>query len=353
MHTDEGIVGYGEPVVEGRIRTVMAQIKEFEEYLIGKDPRHIEHHWQVMYRTSFYRGGAVLTSAISGLEQAMWDILGKSLGVPVYTLLGGACRQRIRVYAHVRGETPQEMAEHAKSLVEQGFTALKTGAPGPVHIIDKPAYIDGFVARIAALREAVGNDVDIGIDFHGRLSPAMSIRCAVELEPFRPMFIEEPVLPENVDALARVANSTSIPIATGERLFTKWAFREVLEKQAAAILQPDLCHAGGILEVKKIAAMAETYFAAIAPHNPLGPISLASAIQLDACIPNFLCQEQVSLGEGYITEPFEVKDGYIDLPTKPGLGIELDDEAIEAKRFDGRWSNPKWFHEDDGSVADW
>ncbi len=202
------------------------------------------------------------------------------------------------------------------------------------------------------MREAVGGAVDIGIDFHGRFSPTASMQLIKELEPFRPMFIEEPCLPENVDALARIARSTTVPIATGERLFTKWGFREVLEKGAAAVLQPDLSHAGGIFEVRKIAAMAEAYFAAIAPHCPLGPISLAAGLQVDACTPNFLCQEQVSLGEGYLKQPFVVREGYVDVPTGPGLGIEVDEEALAEKLYDGAWETPRLWHED-GSVADW
>jgi len=194
--------------------------------------------------------------------------------------------------------------------------------------------------------------VDVGIDFHGRLSPAMAIRMAKALEPYYPMFIEEPVLPENADALVTVARSTSIPIATGERLFTKWGFREVLEKQAAVILQPDISHAGGILECKKIAAMAECYYAAVAPHCPLGPVALAACLQLDACIPNFLVQEHVTLGDGYLKKPFEIVDGYIAVPQGPGLGIELDEDALADKAYDGSWETPRLWHAD-GSVADW
>lgn len=353
MHTDAGIIGYGEPVVEGRAETVMEAVREHEDYLIGQDPRRIEHHWQAMYRGPFYRGGPVLTSAISGIEQAMWDILGKSLGAPVYQLLGGACRDRIRMYAHGGGATPEEAAANAKSLVGKGFTMIKTCPFEKVHIVDRPEIVDHAVEKIAAMRDAVGRSVDIAIDMHGRLGPAMAIRMAKAFEPYHPMFLEEPCLPENVDTMVTVARSTSIPIATGERLFTKWGFREVLEKQAAVILQPDLCHAGGIMEVKKIAAMAEVYYAGIAPHNPLGPISLAACLQLDACIPNFVIQEQTTLGDGYLKDPFVMKDGYIELPTKPGLGIELDDEAVNQKRMDKGWKLSPWFHEDDGSVADW
>ncbi|HVO43500.1 MAG TPA: galactonate dehydratase [Aggregatilineales bacterium] len=353
MFTDDGLCGLGEPIVEGRARTVATAVKELESYLIGQDPRHIERHWQAMYRGTFYRGGPILVSAISGLEQAMWDILGKSLGVPVYQLLGGPVRDRVRVYAHCGGDTPELAAQAARERVAQGYTALKTSIDGPVRIVETKAYLDGQVQRIQAMRQAIPDNVDLAVDFHGRVGPAMAIRLANALEDCHLMFIEEPVLPENVDALVTVARSTSIPIATGERLFTRWGFREVLEKQAAAIVQPDLCHAGGILEVRKIAAMAEVYYAAVAPHNPLGPISLAAGLQLDACIPNFLCQEQVSFGEGYLKQPFVFRDGYLDLPTAPGLGIELDDEQIAAQEYDGSWQTPVLAHPDDGSLADW
>lgn len=352
MYTDVGLVGLGEPIVEGRARTVAEAVAELAEYLVGQDPRRIEHHWQAMYRHAFYRGGPVLTSAISGVEQAMWDILGQSLGVPVYQLLGGACRDRIRIYSGCGGSTPEEAAKNARARVDRGFTALKTGVGGgPVRIVDSMAFVEGVVERFAAMREAVGKEVDIAIDFHGQVSPAMAVRLAQALEPYYPLFIEEPCLPENVDTMVTVARSTSIPIATGERLFTKWGFRQVLEKQAAAIVQPDICHAGGILEGKKIAAMAETYYAAVAPHNPLGPISLAACLQVDACIPNFLIQEQTTLGEGYLKEPFPMVDGSIPLPTRPGLGIELDEDSL-ADKLGHDWKNPQLWHAD-GSVADW
>jgi len=352
MHTDEGVTGWGEPVVEGWSHTVAAAVREMGRYLIGQDPRRIEHHWQALYRGGFYRGGPVLTSALSGLEQAMWDITGKWLGVPVHQLLGGAVREKIRVYAHVGGRTPEACAEAGRRSVEQGFTAVKTSPFQAVRFVESREFVVEAVGRIAALRQAVGEGVDIGIDFHGRLSPAMAVQLAGALAPYHPMFIEEPCLPENVDAMATIARSTAIPVATGERLFTRWGFREVLEKQAAAILQPDLSHAGGIFEVRKIAAMAETYYAAIAPHCPLGPIALAACLQLDACIPNFLCQEQVTLGEGCLREPFEVSGGYINVPTGLGLGIEVDEDALADRLYDGTWENPRLWH-DDGSLADW
>jgi galactonate dehydratase len=352
MHTDGDLVGWGEPIVEGWSRTTAQAVEDMGHYLIGKDPRLIEHHWQTLYRHAFYRGGPVLCSALSGIEQAMWDIKGKALGVPVYELLGGKVRDRIRIYAHVGGSDADTYGASGQNALGRGFKTVKTCLFDKVRFVESPGFVDRVVERMAALRKGVGPDIDIGIDFHGRVSPAMSIRLCQALEPYHPMFVEEPVLPESVDALATVARSTSIPIATGERLFTKWGFREVLEKQAAAILQPDLSHAGGILEVRKIAAMAEAYFASIAPHCPLGPISLAAGLQVDACTPNFLCQEQVCLGEGYIKDPFVVQDGYVDVPTGPGLGIEVDEEALKDRVCDGGWASPALWH-DDGSVADW
>jgi galactonate dehydratase len=352
MHTDEGVSGWGEPIVEGWARTVATAVQDMGRYLIGQDPRRIEHHWQAVYRGGFYRGGPVLVSALSGIEQAMWDITGKSLGVPVHQLLGGAVREKVRVYAHVGGKDAETYGETAQKRVAEGFTAIKGSIFGAARFLENGAFVDEMVARMAAMREAVGEGVDIGIDFHGRVGPALAVQLIKELEPFHPMFVEEPCLPENVDALARIAHGTTVPIATGERLFTKWGFREVLEKGAAAILQPDVSHAGGIFEVRKIAAMAEAYFAAIAPHCPLGPISLAAGLQVDACTPNFLCQEQVSLGEGYLKEPFVVKDGHVAVPAGPGLGIEVDEEALAGKLYDGSWETPRLWHED-GSVADW
>jgi galactonate dehydratase len=358
VHTDEGLVGYGEPIVEGRARTVETAIHELESYLIGQDPLRIEHHWQAMYRGAFYRGGPVLASAISGIEQALWDIKGKYYGMPVYEMLGGACRNKIRMYAHCHGDSVEDSVQMALKRKKQGFTAIKIGLDAPVQIVDTMAYLERQVERLASIRSAVGKEMDIAIDFHGRVSPAMAIRLAAAFEPYYPMFIEEPCLPENVDEMVRIAGSTTIPIASGERLFTKWGFRELIEKQAVAIVQPDLCHAGGIFESKKIAAMAESHYGAVAPHNPLGPISLAACLQLDTCTPNFLIQEhptlddQSDLGAGFLKRPFRIENGYISIPEGPGLGIEMDEEALQQKIFDGNWDTPRLYHED-GSVADW
>jgi len=359
VSTDEGITGWGEPIVEGRARTVAMAIQELEPQLIGQDPERIEHIWQSCYRGTFYRGGPVLTSAISGIEHALWDIKGKKHDMPVYQMLGGRVRDRIRMYAGCHGKTPEEAAVAVKNRIAQGFNAIKTAVTPQVRNVDNKHTVDLAVERMAAMREAAGSELDIALDFHGRVSPAMSIRFAHALEPYYPMFIEEPCLPENVDALKRVAESTTIPIATGERIFTKWGFREILEKQAAVILQPDMCHAGGIFEARKIAAMAEVYFASVAPHNPLGPISLAACIQFDACTPNFLIQEHPAmaekwdLGEGYLKTPFEIKQGYIDIPTGPGLGIEINEDVIRERAYPGDWDTPRLYYPDDGAVADW
>ncbi len=362
IHTNAGIVGWGEPIVEGRALTVAQAIKEVEPYLIGKDPRHITHHWQAIYRHAFYRGGDVLTSALSGIDQALWDIKGKALGVPVYELLGGPTRQKIRVYAHLQRKndfvTVHEGPERIKLLkqrIAEGFTAFKVGPRHTRSIspVENRAFIDDVVADYAELRKVAGPKIDIAIDFHGKVPPQTAKVLIKALEPYGPYFIEEPVLPQYVDLMADLARGTHLPIATGERVFTKWGFREILEKRAASIIQPDTCHAGGITEVKIIAGMAEAHYATMAPHNPLGPISLAACLQVAAAIPNFLCQEQVTLGEGYLKKPFVVKNGYVDLPTGPGLGIEIDEERIRPLIGVHTKKNLEAYDTHDGSVVDW
>jgi galactonate dehydratase len=350
VHTDVGVVGLGEPVTEGRALTCATAVKELEPYLIGKDPRAVVHHWQAIYRHAFYRGGPILTSALSGVDQALWDIKGKLLGVPVYELLGGPTRQRIRVYAHAG--TPELVRERKA----QGFTAFKTG---PARLngryarpIENRAWIENAAEHFGRLKEIVGKDGDLAIDFHGAVPAATAKVLMKELEQFSPFFYEEIINCQQVDLMAELAKTTHIPIATGERDFTKWGFRQILEKGAATILQPDLCHAGGITEVRLIAGMAEAYYATIAPHNPLGPISLAAGLQMAASIPNFLCQEQVSLGEGYLKTPFKVREGFVDLPTGPGLGIELDEDLMKDK-IGHDWRSPETYDIDDGSVVDW
>jgi galactonate dehydratase len=349
VHTNAKIVGLGEPIVEGRAETVRTAVKEIEPYLLGKDPRQVTHHWQAIYRHAFYRGGPVLTSALSGIDMALWDIKGKALGVPVYELLGGPTRSKVRVYAHVR--TPADV----KKSRAAGFTVFKTGPAFRrryPRYIETPAQVSYAVEQFAALRKAAGDEADVAIDFHGKVSPALAKVLIKGLEPHLPMFVEEPINCQNHDLMAEIARGTHLPIATGERVFTKWGFLEVLQKKAATVLQPDLCHAGGITECRLIAGLAEAYYATIAPHNPLGPISLAAGLQLAAAIPNFLCQEQRTLGEGYLKKPFVLKKGFVDVPTGPGLGIELDDDFVAGK-VGHQWRSTESYDEDDGSVVDW
>lgn len=363
ISTDEGYEGWGEPIVEGRADTVKTAVEELSSYLIGANPNKIEDIWQVLYRSGFYRGGPVLTSAISGVEQALWDIKGKYYNAPVYELLGGACRDRIRVYSWIGGEKPDEVAEAAREKQSQGFSAIKMNATGELNYIDDFSKVRGVVERVASIREACGEDFGIAVDFHGRVHKAMAKILVQELNPYHLMFVEEPVLCENYEAFKEIASYTTAPIATGERLFTRWDYKKIFEQGVVNIIQPDLSHAGGILECKKIAAMAEAYDMAVAPHCPLGPIALAACIQLDACTPNAIIQEQ-SLGIHYnkgndlldfLKDPgvFEYKDGYVGLPAKPGLGIEIDEDKVrELDRTGHDWKNPVWRNQD-GTVAEW
>lgn len=363
IETDEGVVGWGEPIVEGRAETVRAAVQELSHYLIDKDPLRIEDHFQVLYRGGFYRGGPVLMSAIAGIEQALWDIKGKWLGAPVYHLLGGPVRDRIRIYGWVGGDRPSDVAQAALERKKAGFTAVKMNATAEMALIDSPKKVDESVARLATMREVVGYDMDIAVDFHGRVSKTMAKILARELEPFKPMFIEEPVLPEHNEALRELARHTTIPIATGERMYSRWDFKTLLADGCVDIIQPDISHAGGILECRKIAAMAEAYDVAVAPHCPLGPIALAASVQLDACTPNVIIQEQsigIHYNQGgevldYLKNPevFHWRDGYFQLPQGPGLGIEVDEERVrEAARRGHDWRNPVWRHPD-GTVAEW
>jgi galactonate dehydratase len=350
IHTDAGgIYGLGEPLLEGRALTIQTAIKEVEPYLIGKDPRQVVHHWQAIYRHAFYRGGPILTSALSGIDHALWDIKGKLLGVPVYELLGGPTRDRVRIYGRAAN------AEDMKKRKAEGYTVIKTGVAkvNPANIVENPKFIKYAADNFASLREAGGLDMDIAIDFHGAISQQTAKVLIKEIEQYQPFFVEEPCQAQNVDTMVDIARGTHLPIATGERIFTKWGFREILEKGAASIIQPDLCHAGGITEGRLIAGMAEAYYVPIAPHNPMGPISLAVGLNLAASIPNFLVQEQVSLGEGYLKEPFKLqKDGTVLIPRKPGLGVELDEDQMKDK-IGHDWKNPETYNALDGSVTDW
>ncbi len=361
--TNEGIVGWGEPVVEGKAETVEACVNELQQYLIGKSARNIEDIWQILYRGGFYRGGPILMSAISGIDQALWDIKGKSLGIPVYDLLGGAVRQKMKMYCWIGGDNPQVILEQAQEKVNAGYQAVKMNATGPMDWISSLQDVKKVANNIKVLREEFGNSLDIGLDFHGRVHKGMVKRLIDELTPYEPMFIEEPVLSENNEALKHIYPYTSIPIATGERMFSRWDFKPLLEQGTVDIIQPDLSHAGGISEVRRIATMAEAYDVAIAPHCPLGPISLASALHLDFVSAN-ACIQESSLGihynQGYDlldyvlnSEDFTVIDGYISLFKKPGLGVEIDEEKLkEAQKIGHNWSNPIW-RGIDGNFTEW
>ncbi|MFO8059840.1 MAG: galactonate dehydratase [Bacillota bacterium] len=362
IRTDEGIDGWGEPALEGRTDTVAAAVTELSSYLLGEDPLRIEDHWQKLYRGGFYRGGPVLMSAIAGIDQALWDIKGRYHNVPVYELLGGRARDRVWVYSWIGGDCPAAVGEEALEKKAQGFSAVKMNACSRMHYIDSPAQVKSVIDRVIAVRDAVGDEVSIAVDFHGRVHRGMARVLFRELAPLNLMFIEEPVLSENLEALSGLLHF-GIPIALGERLFSRWDFKPVLCAGRADIIQPDLSHAGGISEVKKIAAMAEAFDVAVAPHAPLGPINLAAAIQVDACTPNALIQEQ-SLGIHYNREadlldylkdpgPFTFRDGYVDLPRGPGLGIEIDEEKVRKMAgAAGDWKNPVWRNAD-GTIAEW
>ncbi len=344
VSTDAGLTGCGEATLEGKEKAVVAAIGELESYLIGQDPTQIERHVARLYGDPFWRGGPVLMSAISGIEHCLWDITGKAYGQPVYKLLGGACWDGIKVYANGwfdGAKTPDEYARSAAAAVAQGYTALKWDPFGGVYGALQPAQAQRAVDCVRAVREAAGAEVELLIEVHGRLTPSEAIVMSHRFAEFHPSFYEEPVPPENIDAMALVARQSAIPVATGERLFGRHGYRELFEKQAAAIIQPDPCHAGGILETKKIAAMAEPYYMRLAPHNPNGPVATAVCLHIAACTSNFLILE-TTLDTGapwrdeMLTTPLPVQNGVMPLPTAPGLGIELNVAAFAAHPYQPR-----------------
>ena len=355
MFTDEGLVGYGEPMNYEHGRVVARAVEDMAAYLVGKDPLNIEDHWQAMYRSSYSRSMPILLGALSGIEMAMWDVFGKRVRMPVWKLLGGKVRDRIRVYTGIGGTTPEECAENACQKVAAGFRAVKMGAsPGPVRFVDTPKTIDFMVSRVAAVRDAVGDGIDIAVDLHRRLSPAMAAILVKELEPLRPLFAEEPCHPENNEALLALSRSTTVPIATGERHLTRWGFRELIEREMCAILQPDIRHCGGMLEMKKIAGMAEIHNMAIAPHNAAGPVGVAASVHVMATVPNLLiCEGGHNRGEGLFHTPLAFRDGFIELPTEPGLGVDMDEDALMALRDESHRLRGMFWHEDDGAFADY
>ena len=362
VETDEGLVGWGEPVVEGRAEVVRAAVEVLAEYLLGEDPLRIEQHWQVLTRGGFYRGGPVLSSAVAGLDQALWDIAGQAYGAPVHALLGGPVRDRVRVYAWVGGDEPAEIADAVTAHVESGMTAVKMNASGRLSSVPSMAELAGVVDRVTAAREALGPHRDVAVDLHGRASFPAARMILPALAPLHPLLIEEPLVPEHGHRLAELVACTAVPIATGERLYSRTDFLPALAA-GVSVVQPDLSHAGGISEVRRIAALAETHGALLAPHCPLGPIALAASLQVAFATPNFLIQEQ-SMGIHYHSgtdlldylldpEPLRIVEGHIARPEAPGLGIAVDEQAVRrADRTSHAWRNPVWRH-DDGSFAEW
>lgn len=363
IETDEGLVGWGEPVLEGRAATVAAAVAELSDYLIGQDPRRIEELWTVLYRGGFYRGGPVLMSALAGIDQALWDIAGQAHGVPVHEMLGGRVRDRIRVYSWIGGDRPSETAASARAAVARGFQAVKMNGTEELQFVDSWNKVERCIANVDAVRQAVGQGVGIAVDFHGRVHKPMAKVLIRELEPYKLMFIEEPVLSENLSSVLDVLRNTSTPIALGERLYSRWDFKDILASGAVDIIQPDPSHCGGITEARKIAFMAEAYDVAVALHCPLGPIALAACLQVDAGCYNAFIQEQ-SLGIhynqsndllDYLVDPtvFDYADGMVTIPDGPGLGVEVNEDYVVEQAAEGhRWRNPVWRHAD-GSFAEW
>ena len=334
VYTDEGISGVGEGTLEYKEKAFFGAVEHIREYLVGKNPLEIENHWHHIYRDAYWRGGPVLMSALSAVETALWDILGKHLGVPVYQLLGGKVNDKVRIYVNgwfSGAKTPEQFAEKAKTAVQRGVTAMKWDPFGKSYLQISNKDLDTAVRCVAMVREAVGNGIDLLIEGHGRFDIPTAIRIAKELEPFKPMWFEEPVPPDNLDALKAVRDKSPVAVSAGERLYSRWDYKNLFDKMCADYIQPDISHAGGVSELKKIAAEAECRYIAFAPHNPSGPVANAATLQLAACCPNFTILEimysDVTWRKDVTDEALEYEDGYLKIPDKPGLGIEINEEA--------------------------
>lgn len=364
LETDTGLVGWGEATLGGHSRATVAAIETvMEQYLLGRDPLEIERHWQAMYRGQYFRNGPILMSAIGGIDMALWDLKGKQYGAPVFELLGGRARDHVPVYQWIGGDSAVEVSNAATSAVENGYSTLKMAAVSQVERLDSPATIQTARKRVAAVREAVGPEINLVVDFSGRVSKGMAKRLAAALDEYEPMFYEEPVRPAQLDALATVEAHTRTPLATGERLYSRWDFQEIFAERQVDVIQPDPASAGGISEVKKIANAAEPVDVAVSLHSPFGPIAFAACVHLDMVIPNAIVQGQdLELHRppdnellAYLADPdvFGFEAGRVDVPSDPGLGISIDDSHLRQQaRLDVDWQNPRWYH-DDGSVAEW
>jgi len=360
VEADGGAFGWGEASLEGHAEAVDGAFEALRDRFLGHDPRRIEDIWQIAYRGGFYRGGPVLMSALSGLDQALWDLKGRHYGLPAWEMLGGRVRDKVRAYAWIGGDRPHEIGEAARGRRAQGFSAVKMNATAELAWLTTPR-LEEVAERVKA---AQAEGMDVGLDFHGRVHRPMAKQLARLLEPLGLLFIEEPVLSENPEALAQLSALVGTPIALGERLYSRWDFKPFLASGAVDIIQPDLSHAGGLTECRKIAAMAESYDVAVAPHCPLGPLALAACLQLAACAPNVVIQE-MSLGIHYNAgghdlytlcadpAPLTAIDGFLPIPEGPGLGVEIDEAAVRAAdKARHRWRNPVWRLED-GSFAEW
>ena len=362
LSTDEGVEGWGEMISGTKTETVVAGAREMGKYLIGRDPFEIERLWQEMYK-SFFRGGPINGTIVSGMEMALWDIKGKYFGVPVYELLGGRARDRIKVYSWIGGDRPEDVAEQALDRRNRGFDAVKMNATEELHYIDSYDKIQAVADRVASIRAACGDGFGIAVDFHGRVHKPMAKVLAHALEPYKLMFLEEVVLPENEEYFKEVAALSSTPLATGERLVSRWQYKNIFREGVVDIIQPDVAMVGGILEMKKIISMAEAFDMAAAPHAPYGPIALAATLQVDVCSPNVFIQDQ-SLGIHYNKgfdlldfvknkDVFQYENGFVKVPALPGLGLEIDEEKVREVSAQGlQWTNPKWRNYD-GTMAEW
>lgn len=346
LYTDGGLTGVGEASLERNDEVVVRALETFKDFLVGQDPFQIEYIWNALYKQTFKYGQLIILTALSGVEQALWDIKGKALGVPVYELLGGKLRDKVRAYANAWAfqkivtqmtaeDTPDSIAQNALKMVEKGFTAMKWDPFREGGQVIPRSEEEFALACVKAVREAVGPSVDILIECHGRFNMHSAVRIARKLEPYDPFFYEEPIPPDNIDALAALQRSINLPIATGERLYTRWEFRPLLEKNAAHIIQPDICNVGGIWELRKIAAMAEAYYVAVQPHNSNGPVQTIASLHLDASIPNFIFQEffypYLDMYNEVLTEPIIYRDGYLEVPTAPGLGTDIREDVIRKR----------------------